>query len=698
MTRGAALFLVVRMRFSLNTRSMFRLPFVSLRRLLPSLAALLACGSFAVGARAEQVYVELILDASGSMWTKLEDGRPRITAAKQVLADFIARTPAAADLNVGLRIYGSEIRAGQPGACDDSKLFVPLRGFDRDALLKTVRDARVIGATPIAKSLDLAAQDLAVLPAQARKSVLLVTDGEESCGGNVAAAIARLKASGANLDFRIVGIGLSTAATKRFAALAPIENANSAAALAAAVARAVQPALPPAAKPAATAVGVRVTLVRDSKPVVVAGASVTFSTARSEKPTPLTAGANGVFTGQFLPGGYTPAVTLPGRASARQFPLVSVRADARNEFVLDITEPPQVRLTAQPASVLSGDPIQVDFEGAGAASRGWIVLAPVGSSDETELDYRAAEGPAGVVELRAPDAEAKLEARYITTGEQRTVAGRSSPISVTPAKASVRVARTAGTGASVKVEWNGPESDDNFLTFAPVGAEAAMYLQGSWARASAGSPLTLTAPLEPGEYEVRYVMSGTDRVAASARIKVSAAKITFSAPDEVMVGDTVPVRYTLAGGSSALVIVPPGADAGDYGDFWGRPQEDGQSTLTAPLAPGPYEIRYLAEGHIVLARRNLRVVPARVTLDAPAQVSAGGEPIAVKWTGPRGRGAWITLVKPGAAEEEYGSYGNTSEATGPIELTVPEEPGDYEIRFVIGDKKVIARRPVRVTK
>jgi len=40
-----------------------------------------------------QTYVELILDASGSMWNKLDDDRYRIVAAKDVLTQFIGGLP-----------------------------------------------------------------------------------------------------------------------------------------------------------------------------------------------------------------------------------------------------------------------------------------------------------------------------------------------------------------------------------------------------------------------------------------------------------------------------------------------------------------------------------------------------------------------------------------------------------------------------
>src|SRR5690606_35901293 len=79
--------------------------------------------------------VVLVLDASGSMFNELADGRYRITAAKEALATFVSRLPDDPSLSVGLRVYGSRLAALDQGACEDSLLTVPLAPLDRDLLL-----------------------------------------------------------------------------------------------------------------------------------------------------------------------------------------------------------------------------------------------------------------------------------------------------------------------------------------------------------------------------------------------------------------------------------------------------------------------------------------------------------------------------------------------------------------------------------
>ena len=184
----------------------------------------------------EPVYIQLVLDASGSMWNKLADGRYRIVAAKDVLTQLVSSLPEQEGLNVGLRVYGANHWASDPGACEDSQLVVPMEGVDRDRLLATVRETEALGATPIALSLELAAQDF---PAAGRKVIVLITDGIESCRSDLREVAERLRQQGVDVDLRIIGIDLDASARAAFEGLGTFENATSAADLLGAMKRAV---------------------------------------------------------------------------------------------------------------------------------------------------------------------------------------------------------------------------------------------------------------------------------------------------------------------------------------------------------------------------------------------------------------------------------------------------------------------------
>jgi von Willebrand factor type A domain len=143
----------------------------------------------------------IILDLSGSMSEALGKST-RIATARQVLRGVLAKVPD--DFNVGLRVYGDRYSSKDKQTCTDSHLVQPVQKLDRAALLKTIDAARPRGETPLVYSV---LQALGDLKTAGGGSAVLITDGEESCGGDVTAAAAAIKQSG--LDFRLNIVGFT---------------------------------------------------------------------------------------------------------------------------------------------------------------------------------------------------------------------------------------------------------------------------------------------------------------------------------------------------------------------------------------------------------------------------------------------------------------------------------------------------------
>jgi len=147
--------------------------------------------------------LEFILDASGSMKT-LMGKKSRWDTALETLEEVLAKLPD--DFNVGLRIYGHRELSTSPKTCTDSQLVVPIRKLDRAGILKAARAFKPKGETPLVYS---ALQAPADLKAVGGGTVILITDGEESCKGNPVKAAAELKASGLDIRLNIVGFAVT---------------------------------------------------------------------------------------------------------------------------------------------------------------------------------------------------------------------------------------------------------------------------------------------------------------------------------------------------------------------------------------------------------------------------------------------------------------------------------------------------------
>ena len=152
--------------------------------------------------------VEIILDASGSMLKRM-DGERRIEIAKAAIRRTVEQTMPDG-LPLALRVYGHR----EAGVCR-TDLEVPLAPLDKASFLDQVSAIQAINLakTPIAESLEAVASDLAA--AEGRRLVILLTDGEETCDGDPAAAIQALSEAGFDVTVNIVGFAIDDENLKR---------------------------------------------------------------------------------------------------------------------------------------------------------------------------------------------------------------------------------------------------------------------------------------------------------------------------------------------------------------------------------------------------------------------------------------------------------------------------------------------------
>lgn len=149
--------------------------------------------------------IEIVFDCSGSMetrTTRFTSFQDKVEIAKDEVKRFVSSLPPGT--SVALRVFGTDRAAG----CQDTKLLYPLKAVDVAAVVASLDPIRPAfhGKTPIARSLEEALRDFQAAGAvDADNSIILLTDGVESCGGNVDAAIDRIRDAGINLKVHIVG-------------------------------------------------------------------------------------------------------------------------------------------------------------------------------------------------------------------------------------------------------------------------------------------------------------------------------------------------------------------------------------------------------------------------------------------------------------------------------------------------------------
>ena len=142
----------------------------------------------------------LIFDASGSMWGKVK-GKSKIEIAKEALAGVIKNIPQNTD--VGLIVYGHR----RKGDCKDVEQMIPLGPLDRNNLSSKIQGLSPKGRTPISLSIKTAAETLKT--AEDETTILLVSDGKETCEGDPCKITRELKKAGIKFVMHVVGFDVS---------------------------------------------------------------------------------------------------------------------------------------------------------------------------------------------------------------------------------------------------------------------------------------------------------------------------------------------------------------------------------------------------------------------------------------------------------------------------------------------------------
>lgn len=161
------------------------------------------------------VNILILVDASRSMNEPLKGGianvmgisnygTQKMDAAKIVLQNTLARIPQ--DINLGLRVFGQGYDNNPMSDCTKSVLLVPLGKNNRRLIRDAVGTLKPFGLTPLTYALLQAERDLRDVPGT--KTVILISDGVDTCGGDPCELIRKMEAMGIHIKVDIVGLGL----------------------------------------------------------------------------------------------------------------------------------------------------------------------------------------------------------------------------------------------------------------------------------------------------------------------------------------------------------------------------------------------------------------------------------------------------------------------------------------------------------
>lgn len=140
----------------------------------------------------------LVLDASGSMRGQI-DGRSKIEIAREAVDGMLDGWQGG---GLGLMAYGHR----RKGDCQDIEMLVPVGAVDAAHLRQQVGALQPKGMTPISAAVRAAAEQLRFTEQKA--TVILVSDGEETCDADPCAVADELEQLGVDFTAHVIGFDI----------------------------------------------------------------------------------------------------------------------------------------------------------------------------------------------------------------------------------------------------------------------------------------------------------------------------------------------------------------------------------------------------------------------------------------------------------------------------------------------------------
>lgn len=556
--------------------------------------------------------VMLVLDASGSMWGRL-DGRSKIDIAKQALKDLLADWPA--DREVGLVVYGHRSK----GDCNDIETVVPVGRLDAAALGKRVDALVPKGMTPLSAAVKQAAEALKF--AENKATVVLLSDGKETCDLDPCALGAELEKLGVDFTAHVIGFDvakledqkglrcLAQATGGRFIAAADAAELSQALSETAKVS---QPVAPPPPRPAPPPVPVVELVAPDS---ALKGTLVQVELKGEEGHTGYVylfpkgrdrdLGFGGVRPAPM--GGYRPVeIRLPAQPGPYVLKWIGEDKRVYAERSLAVVES-DVRLCV-PESATAGTLLKVGLE-APEGLDGYVYLYPKGRTQDLDFcrAHPARTGGYQPCELRLPADPGDYDLKWLSARKELLA---QAPLALVPAEAGLAAPESAVAGTLLRVGIRASEGLAGNVRLVAKGKDIVIVQAGVRPDAIGGyKPVELRLPSQPGDFTLKWV-SDRKEVLAESPLRIDGAEVSLELPASAPKGTQIEVLPRGPDGLDGRLCLfaqgktPPVT--------CGLVREDRIAgyvpvRLKLPAQAGPLVLRWLSGRNEVLAERPITV-------------------------------------------------------------------------------------------
>lgn len=629
----------------------------------------------------------LVFDASNSMWGQI-DGKAKITIAQEVIIDLLKNFPA--DQKLGLTVYGHREKSD----CKDIETIVQPDYNTAEIIADAVRRIKPKGRTPLSAAVIAAAEALQYTTEKA--TVILVTDGRETCNFDPCEVGKKLEAAGVDFTAHVVGFDIAKAEVKaQLQCLAENTggtylNASNASELTKALLEVAEPAQIPDPVPALDIKTRIIAVDSEGGKIILTGLLWQLHNDDLDQIVVERKPADRLSL-RLKPGTYTVDVIRVVDEAGASLTL-NIAAGGKTSFRLVLPPYAPAATLDAPDQALAGSQVLVAWTG---PNQPRDFLSTASADDRPRRTITSSYVESGTpVSVQMPPNPGLFELRYVHSDSGKILA--SKQIEVQPVSVTIDLPKMVTAGETLVLNWTGPNYELDYLATAIPGDRGTQTQTYSYTRG--GNPTALVMPVTPGEYEVRYVLHQGDTVVFSELIMVTDVAVSLDFPTSAVAGETVMINWTGPNYRLDYLSVSKIGARGTQTINYAYTKVGGLLGLEMPTTPGTYEIRYvLNQGNTVIAAKPIKITNVTVKMSSPDTAVAGSS-IMVDWRGPDYRLDYLSVVEKGARGSKAINYSYTK-GGNPLELVMPVKPGSYEIRYVLnqGDQ-VIATNIIKVSE
>ena len=295
--------------------------------------------------------------------------------------------------------------------------------------------------------------------------------------------------------------------------------------------------------------------------------------------------------------------------------------------------------------------------------------------------------------MRMPSTAGDYILRWYNLSDRKIVTEKA--IKLTEEVITINAPDEAGAGTEVDLSWEAPKTAEAKINLEVAGEKPKfhtnphLYIKGK-------KEGIMRMPSTEGDYILRWYNLSDRKIIAERPIKITAQKITITAPDEAIAGTEIELSWDAPKGLDSYINLQLAEDkANSNASPYVYTKKKTSDYLRLPSVAGDYVLRwYNRSDRKILAERPIKITAVDTTLSA-ADVAIAGTETEISWEAPKGLDSFIN-IQPADEKPNYNAspYIYTKKKTSDY-LRLPSTAGSYILRWYNrGEKKALAERPI----